>query len=136
MAARKQEAEKLLIIMGTPEGMIQSSSAAGRMLAARMLQMGSSAEQMKKSQMIQKEIMDLVKKEMAWDKIKGPLVDAYAETFSLAELKGVIKFYNSPIGKKFIQKQSALQKRMYYAQMNLMNSLRTKIQAIVMKYKK
>lgn len=135
MAERKQEAEKLLVVMGVPQGMTQSISAASRMLAARMQRMGMSAEQMKKSQMAQKEIMDLIKKEMAWDKIKGSLVSAYAETFTLEELKGIIKFYNTPVGKKFIEKQPELQNRVYYVQGTIMSGLQPKIKAIVEKYK-
>ena len=80
--------------------------------------------------------MALIKKEMSWNKIKGSIVSAYAETFTTDELKALTKFYSTPAGKKFIKKQPQLQQRMMMQQSMIMRQLMPKIKAIVAKYKK
>jgi hypothetical protein len=45
---------------------------------------------------------------MSWQKMKGMFVDIYAEVFTKEELDGVIAFYESPAGQKFVAKQPQL----------------------------
>ena len=45
---------------------------------------------------------------MGWDKIKPDLVKLYTTNFSEAELKGLIEFYQSPLGKKVMEKMPTL----------------------------
>lgn len=44
----------------------------------------------------------------SWQKMKGMFVDIYAEVFTKEELDGVIAFYESPAGQKFVAKQPEL----------------------------
>ena len=45
---------------------------------------------------------------VGWDKIKPDLVKLYTSNFSESELKGLIEFYQSPLGKKVMEKMPAL----------------------------
>lgn len=56
-------------------------------------------------------MMDRMAKELTWDNLKEDYITIYAETFTEEELKGLIAFYTSPIGKAFQEKQPALMAR-------------------------
>ena len=73
--------------------------------------------------------MQVAKKEMGWDTIKPIFVKIYADNFDEAELEGIIAYYKSPVGQKWIEKQPAVQA----ATMQAMTQLMPKIQAAMMK---
>ncbi|MGA1197950.1 MAG: DUF2059 domain-containing protein, partial [Candidatus Latescibacterota bacterium] len=53
--------------------------------------------------------------------IKADYIELYAEVFTEDELKGLINFYESPIGKAYIKKQPELtQKSMMLSQKMMM----------------
>ncbi|MNE88828.1 hypothetical protein D3C80_1861720 [compost metagenome] len=45
---------------------------------------------------------------MGWDKLKPELVKIYTSNFSEQELKDLIAFYESPLGKKVLEKMPSL----------------------------
>lgn len=47
-------------------------------------------------------------KYMSWDSLKADLIKIYAEEFTASELAELNKFYQSPVGKKTVQKMPAL----------------------------
>lgn len=53
--------------------------------------------------------MESVFSAMTWDKMKPMYVSIYAETFTPEELQGLIAFYKTPVGQKWIEKQPQLQ---------------------------
>ena len=57
------------------------------------------------------EMITLISKELTWDFLKNDLITIYSETFTEQELKSVIKFYQSPTGKKIVSKTPELMKR-------------------------
>ncbi len=54
---------------------------------------------------------DLLKKEMSWDNLKGDFVNVYIEVFSESEVNEIIGFYNSPIGKKLVERSPILMQK-------------------------
>ncbi|MEI8245260.1 MAG: DUF2059 domain-containing protein [Lentisphaerota bacterium] len=50
-------------------------------------------------------------KEINWDQHKNQVADLYADTFSAEELDALVKFCESPSGKKFIDKQPEIQQK-------------------------
>lgn len=47
-------------------------------------------------------------KYMSWDSLKADLIKIYAEEFTASELAELNRFYQSPVGKKTVQKMPAL----------------------------
>lgn len=47
-------------------------------------------------------------KAVAWDKLKPGMVKLYTDNFSESELKDLIAFYQSPLGKKVLEKMPTL----------------------------
>jgi len=50
----------------------------------------------------------LVKEDLGWEKLKDPMIDAYANVYTEAEVKDMIKFYKSSAGKKMLAKMPEL----------------------------
>lgn len=53
--------------------------------------------------------MDNLKKSLTWASIRPMYVKIYADNFDEAELEGVIAYYKSPVGQKWIEKQAVVQ---------------------------
>ena len=96
-----------------------------QMMAGQKLSDEDKAEMTKKM----KRSMDAAKKEMNWGSIKPIFVKIYADNFDAADLQGMIDFYKSPVGQKFIEKQPVIQAQTIQA----MTTLMPKIQAAMMK---
>ena len=71
--------------------------------------------------------MESTKKLMGWDTIRPLFVKIYADNFDEADLAGLIAFYKTPVGQKFIQQQPQIQA----ATMQAMGQIMPKIQAAV-----
>ncbi len=52
--------------------------------------------------------MGVSMEKFSWKRMKGVFVDIYADVLDLEELEGLIAFYESPIGQKFLKKQPQL----------------------------
>ncbi len=52
--------------------------------------------------------MQLSMEKFSWDRMKNVFIDIYATVLDEEELEGLIAFYKSPIGQRFLQKQPQL----------------------------
>jgi hypothetical protein len=130
-APKRALAEQLLGAMQMQKTIEKSFEMVKQMIPAQMKQMGVSEEASSdKAQEAMRKTMDLVMQEMSWDKLKGDYISIYAETFTVEELKGLVQFYESPIGKKFIEKQPELMKRSMQISQEQMMILMPKIQEL------
>jgi hypothetical protein len=50
------------------------------------------------------ETMEFIKRELNWSVLEPRLVKVYVDIYSEDELRGLIEFYRSPLGQKFIEK--------------------------------
>jgi hypothetical protein len=50
----------------------------------------------------------IISETLAWENLKGDFVDAYASTFDEAELRDLAEFFRSPVGAKYLDNVSAL----------------------------
>lgn len=80
-------------------------------------------------------VLDMVKEETTWDKMKEEYITLYAQTYTQSELKDIIAFYKTPSGQAFIKKQPELLKRSFQLGSKMMGGLIPKIQAMVNEFK-
>jgi len=130
--ARRALAEKLLELMNVQEGIEESFAAVKQMQASQLKSMGISGEAADKVQSMQDIIMGLLAKELSWDKLKDNYIGIYAGTFTEDELKGLIDFYKSPVGQKFISKNPELMKKTLAITQKQLADIMPKIQQITM----
>ncbi len=57
------------------------------------------------------EFAAVLRQELSWDKIRPIQVGIYRETFTQDEINGLIAFYESPVGKAFVDKMPAVMQR-------------------------
>lgn len=57
------------------------------------------------------EIMEIIMEDLSWDKLKDDYITIYAEVFTAEELSELVTFYNSPIGRKYTEKQPEIMQR-------------------------
>jgi len=62
-------------------------------------------------------MMDFLKEEMSWEKMKEDYIDIYADAFTVEEMKAIIAFYKTPAGQALLKKQPKIaQKTMALSQ--------------------
>jgi hypothetical protein len=72
---------------------------------------GASPEATKRFQAMQGAMMKLIQEELTWASMQPEFVAAYAATFTEDELRGLIAFYQSPVGRTFVAKTPELTER-------------------------
>jgi hypothetical protein len=97
-ASHKKAAESLLALMGMETLLSQSVD---QMLAMQVQQNPALAP-------YQTQMKAFLSKYMSWASMKDDMAKIYMTEFTEAELNDLIKFYQSPLGKKTIQKMPAL----------------------------
>lgn len=103
-------AEKLVTVMELKETIEQSFSAITKMVPGQ-----------KNPSATDKRVLDIIMKELDWENTKTGYIKMYAELFTEDEIKGLITFYESPIGQVFVKKQPELnQKSMLLSQQMMM----------------
>ena len=129
---RRKLAEELLSLMNVQENIEKAFEAVKQMQVTQLKSMGLSGEATDKAQSMQEKVMDVIAEELSWDKLKNDYIDIYAETFNEEELKGLIEFYKSPVGQKFIGKNPELMKRTMEVTQKQLAVIMPKIQRITM----
>jgi len=98
-------AEQLLVAMEVQKTIEKTFEMVKLMIPAQMKQMGAFSDDTpsdKYQDVIQK-TMDLVMKEMSWDKLKGDYISIYAETFTEEELKGLSSSMKAQLAKNSLR---------------------------------
>jgi hypothetical protein len=75
-------------------------------------------------------MMDLVKQEFGWEKIKDDYITLYAKTFTESELKDLIAFYKTATGQAFVEKQPELMKQSIELTQKRVKDVMPKLQAM------
>ena len=77
-------------------------------VTASMVPADATEKQRAHAQELDAKLMDLVKAQMSWDKIRPEYVKLYSETFSDGEIDGMLAFYQSPAGRAMLEKMPVL----------------------------
>lgn len=103
---------------------IESSGALGQMNAAK----AQILEMIPKD----KQPAFLIEFEGITKKVTDKTIDIYLAEFTKEDIKSMLAFYNSPVGKKIAEKSSVIAEKSQESMMEL----QTEVQALVMKYMK
>lgn len=76
----------------------------------------------------QTKMMAMIKEEFSWNRIQDSFVQIYRDTYSQKEVDGLIAFYQSPIGRAFVEKQPELMKHTMTMMQQRMGPVMQKIQ--------
>jgi hypothetical protein len=108
---KERLAEELLSLTNVSTLMDQYMAMTRRLQRGILEEMGASRLDQKRISELQDALLKVVQEEMSWDKLKGEFIQLYCEIFTEEELQGILEFYRSPAGRKFIEKQPELIRR-------------------------
>jgi hypothetical protein len=86
--------------------------------------------QTKIAQETQGEVIALVKREMAWEKFEPMMIEVYRTNFTEEEVQGMLKFYESDVGRSMVVKMPAVMQSTMQLTQQRMGSLVPEMQAI------
>ena len=72
----------------------------------------------------------LVDAQVTWDKVKPPIVEAYANTFNQQEVDALTAFYQTPVGTKLIEKSPQLMHESMQAAQKIMAAMTPQLQQL------
>lgn len=65
-----------------------------------------------------KRVDELVRREMGWENMKKDFVDVYVSLFTEQEIRDTIRFYESPTGRKYIEKSPEMMAKIMESSQN------------------
>ncbi len=116
----------------------QARSQMDGMLNARMEQLQTKipAEKQQEFDDYKVEVSGLIRKNMRWGKLKDEFAELYIEMYSEDELRQLVGFYESPVGKKFIKRTPELMQRTVRIMQERMAAMMPEIQELTQNLQK
>jgi hypothetical protein len=128
-AKNKALAEKLMDTMKISEAMTRSFDMVKKM-QLDMMAKRLKGKQLQNAEKLNQALMELVSRELSWEKLKDPFINIYAESFTAEELDAMIKFYESPIGKKLLEKQPEMARKTMQMMQSIMMKMMPEMEKI------
>ncbi|MCK4947206.1 MAG: DUF2059 domain-containing protein [Candidatus Aureabacteria bacterium] len=125
VASKRAATEKLLDLFDMDESYNQTIKKAMRMPIDFFESQNMPEEEKIQAKKSVEKSVKITRENFSWEKMKPMFVDIYVETLSLEDLEGLIKFYESPLGQRFVKKQPQIGE----ATMSKMQELMQKIVA-------
>lgn len=130
-ASHRKLAEELLTLMDVPRNMEQMVESFKKMQMTQLKNVDIPQEALDQVKSMQNKMMDLMAQEMSWDKLKQDYVSVYADTLTEQELRGIIRFYKSSVGQRFLKKTPEMMKRVMELSQKQMAKVMPKVQELM-----
>jgi hypothetical protein len=127
---KQAKIERLLDVMNADATINQLFEQIKAMTAAQTPP-GATPDQTAKAQEVQGKILDLVKSRISWEKMRPSYIKLYNDTFSDAEISGMLSFYESPAGRAMLAKMPALLSKLIEVAQSQMAEIQPEIQRIL-----
>jgi hypothetical protein len=126
-------AKKLIAVLKMDEQFDETMQQVTKMQSGMIDQMDLSEEEKAESRKMIEASMKTTLEKFSWKKMENMFVDIYAEVLTVEELEGIIAFYESPAGQKFVAKQPELTAKTMEKMQTVMAEIMPAIQAEAMK---
>ena len=107
-AEARRAAEELLLLTGVDKTLDGLRAQMTRMIEAQTASVEMTPEIRERMQGLRERLLDVLFEELSWERLRDGYVDLYAETFSEEELRGLLAFYRTPLGRSFLEKMPRL----------------------------
>ena len=134
--ATEASVERLFSAMHVQQSIDQSYAMMDKMMKqgmAQALPANPTAEQRKSIEAASDSFAAVMKDELSWAKLRPGMVRVYSETFTEAEVLGIVAFYESPAGQAFVAKMPALMQKSMEVTQASMKDLVPRMKAAVEK---
>ena len=133
--ASKKSVEKLMELTEVSKMMDAMQGQISNMFNGMSKQMNISEKERPAFDQYMKKVGDLLAKDMNWDVFKEPMIEIYAKHFTEEEVKGLISFYQSNLGKSMTKKMPLIMQDSMLVSQELMKNFMPKIQALAIEMK-
>ena len=103
-SSHRQAAEEVLLLTGVDKLMDPLAQQIQQMQIQQLQKMNLPTEAYEIAQKYLQRINDLTARELQWERMKKDYIDLYVDVFSEPEIRELIEFYKTPLGKKMIEK--------------------------------
>ncbi len=134
--ASKKSVEELMELTEVSKMMDVMQEQIGNMFNRMSKQMNISEKEKPAFDKYMKKVGNLLIKDMNWEAIKEPMMEIYAKHFTEKEVKGLINFYQSNLGKSMIKKMPLIMQDSMLISQELMKDFMPKIQALTIEMRK
>ncbi len=128
--AYRASVEKLLLLTGQHEIVDQMFQQVQQIQAQQLQAMDIPPEKMKQAEKYIAKIMDVVREEMSWERMKEDFISLYMSVYTEQEIRELIAFYESPIGRKVTEKMPVLMQQSIQISQKYVYRMMPRIQAI------
>ncbi len=133
--ASKKSVEKLMELTEVSKMMGAMQGQISNMFNGMSKQMNISEKERPAFDQYMKKVGDLLAKDMNWDVFKEPMIEIYTKHFTEEEVKGLISFYQSNLGKSMTKKMPLIMQDSMLVSQELMKNFMPKIQALAIEMK-
>ncbi len=122
--SHKAAAEEMLIVSKVDKVLDPVFDRVTQMMQSQFNKMNVPEDKKPVLEKYNRKIVEMMKKELAWEKIKDDYIRIYTKVYSEKELKDITEFYKSPTGSKMVDRMpQLLQESMALSQKNLQKIL-------------
>jgi uncharacterized protein len=129
-SSHRKAAEEVLILTAVDRMIEPAFQQIEQMQLSQLRQMDLPEEAYSHAQKYIQRIYQIMGREMRWDNIKEDYINLYVNVFTESELRELIRFYQTPLGQKLIEKTPVLMQRSMRIGQQKMMRVMPEIQAI------
>lgn len=127
---KRASVDELMQLMGVDAMVDTMYEQMEGMLQGMSEQMGVQPDEKEIFNSYNSKMVALMRKEMSWEKMKGPMTDIYVNNFSEEEIQGMLTFYKSKVGKATLEKLPAVMQQSMQVSQGMVQSIMPEIQRI------
>ena len=131
-SASRESVEKLMELTQVSKMMVAMQSQMANMFEGMGTEMKLSDAEKPAFEKYMKKLSMLMREEMQWEKFKEPFIDIYMKHFSEREVRGLVEFYSSDIGRSMIEKMPLVMQDSMAISQQVMRRMMPKIQELAL----
>lgn len=130
-ASKNAKIEEMLTITHVDRVMAQMLDQMKRSVTTQVAKMDIPENSKASAVEMQRKMIDLIADRMSWDRAKPKFVQLYDETFTEADIDGILAFYKSPAGQRMLEKMPELMQKSMAVGQELVGNIAPEIQRMM-----
>lgn len=128
--SKRENVEELLVLMNVDSIIDNIYSQMDQIMKNMAQEIGIKPSERELFDKFSAKMISIMKDEMNWEKMKGPMTDLYLKHYSEKEIQDMMAFYKSESGQSMIKKMPAVMKDSMIISQNMMKDFIPKMQAL------
>ena len=135
-AEKKKNVEELLVLTNAESSIDTIYFQVSKLLQKIANKMGSNPEDRKVFEKYNSRIMDEMKKEVNWKKMKASMINIYMKHYTEKEINDMVAFYKSETGRSMVRKTPEVMKDTMSASQSMVNDFTPRMNELMQEMRK